>query len=496
MRKLFFVLMLLVGTRIETLAATKYAVPGGTGMACSTGSPCSLATMVTQLTPGDTGLLKNGTYSGTGTVLRLDATPITGNVVNGTAAETITLRAENPGMALILGNGAPGEVLKMINLAHWIIEDLRVENADNAAYTGSEASVLYCSPCTNVIIRKSIIRQPNTYGNNIALLIRGTNNLIEDNDVHRFHRNCVELYDSKTSNNVVRRNYCSQTLPDLSPGNDGPTDHFVAYDAPSNIWENNIAEYSGTGIKGSGFIAWARDNKYFGNIAIGLQNGMVLVASGSITTGADRYLVRHQVSINMTNYGLYLRSPINADVRSVTVHTSTTPDRGLNLNNRDSIPTTSATIRNVMLINTTGANSTAVGALVLSHSQEWGSSSSWAGGTSAVKSDSPPTPPGDVDPALGDCRVMVPDSSPFKHKGFNDEDVGANVLYVYENGELTHERLWDHHLSGPSRGKLLYGPAVIAGVNDSGTVRATVHERIGFGSSTCQFPFDYGVDRS
>jgi hypothetical protein len=194
----------------------------------------------------------------------------------------------------------------------------------------------------------------------------------------------------------------------------------------------------------------------------------------------------------MRQLGLFLRSPINADVKGLTAHTSRAPVRGLMLNDGDAAPSTSAIVRNTMLIDTTGASASGIDSLALSHSHEWGTSSSWASGMTG-KTHSPPSAPGDVDPNFGACRVFVPDGSPYKGAGLNGEDVGATVLYAYVNGVLTAEKLWDDSLAGASRGKLRFGPPVISGANDSstGNVRDTVHERLGFGNGSCFFPASY-----
>jgi hypothetical protein len=326
--------------------------------------------------------------------------------------------------------------------------------------------------------------------------ITGTNNLIEDNDILRFHRNGLELFGAGTRNNIVRGNYVGQTVDRLYSSPGAPNDGFVAYNSPNNIWENNIFEQTGSpggSTASNGFVAWAANNKYYGNLSIGAtSNAMVLVSKGDTTAGANNYVVRDQVSIGMRQIGLYLRSPINADVRGFTAHSSRTPNRGLALTDGDGAPSTSAIVRNMMLIDTTGASSSAIDSLSLSHSHEWGASSTWGPGTSG-RTSSPLSPPGDINPNFGACRVFVPDGNPYKRIGLNGEDVGATVLYAYVNGELTAEKLWDDNLTGASRGKLRFGPAVIPGANDAstGNVRDTVHQRLGFGNGSCVFPASY-----
>ncbi len=66
----------------------------------------------------------------------------------------------------------------------------------------------------------------------------------------------------------------------------------------------------------------------------------------------------------------------------------------------------------------------------------------------------------EVDPQLGTCRVFIPASSPLKGAGLNGQDIGANILFRYENGTLTRTALWDLD------GRFPCG-AEVAGVNDS-----------------------------
>ena len=47
-----------------------------------------------------------------------------------------------------------------------------------------------------------------------------------------------------------------------------------------------------------------------------------------------------------------------------------------------------------------------------------------------------------VDPQLGACKVLIPEGSPM-NGGKNRSDIGANVLYRYQNGDLTGKLLWD-----------------------------------------------------
>jgi hypothetical protein len=91
-----------------------------------------------------------------------------------------------------------------------------------------------------------------------------------------------------------------------------------------------------------------------------------------------------------------------------------------------------------------------------------------------------------VDPQLGACKVFVPEGSPMKRAGKNGADIGANILYRYQNGELTSQRLWDANTGRFSCG------AVIAGVNDiAGASCFDVNKRLDVDANGCSLPAGY-----
>ena len=83
------------------------------------------------------------------------------------------------------------------------------------------------------------------------------------------------------------------------------------------------------------------------------------------------------------------------------------------------------------------------------------SGGTWKSGTDQ-RSDCPPTPPGNVDPKIGACRVFIPAASPMKGMGKDidgdgkREDIGANVLYAYQDGALTSSPLWLKNATSPA----------------------------------------------
>ena len=91
------------------------------------------------------------------------------------------------------------------------------------------------------------------------------------------------------------------------------------------------------------------------------------------------------------------------------------------------------------------------------------------------------------DPIMGTCKVFIPNGSNLKGAGLGSADIGANVLYRYENGSLTNQPLWS-----PATGAFPCG-AIVAGVNDiPGQSCFDVNQRLNVNTNGCGFPSGYG----
>jgi len=79
--------------------------------------------------------------------------------------------------------------------------------------------------------------------------------------------------------------------------------------------------------------------------------------------------------------------------------------------------------------------------------------------------------------------VYLPPASPLRGAGAGARDVGAEVVYRYEGGLLTTERLWD-----AAAGTFPCG-ATVPGLNDDPTQSCVgVHQRLHVGSAGCPLP--------
>ncbi len=276
------------------------------------------------------------------------------------------------------------------------------------------------------------------------------------------------------------------------------------YPATDSIFENNIAEKSGesTGLEpllGHHSI----NNKFLGNIVFnGKYGGLVRGRTGG---QARDTLYRDHLTFDTNAVGLYFRGNRNSRCEQCTfinMSQGVAVDMAANVT---PIPPRSTYLTNTLVVRTTNR------AFVfdLTALEDWGCDHCAAMSTTGT-TFSPPIPQSNItNPVvtstnqMGSCRVWVPESATLlKRKGAGGKDIGAEVLYAYENGQLTNRKLWNTS----QQGKWLGGTgATIAGTNpyfDANTEvtnadidtrtnsAADVHTRLNIMSSQC-LPANY-----
>ncbi len=91
------------------------------------------------------------------------------------------------------------------------------------------------------------------------------------------------------------------------------------------------------------------------------------------------------------------------------------------------------------------------------------------------------------DPGFGPCRLWCPDGAACKGAASDGSDLGATILYRYENGKLTGNPLWDRET-----GAFLGAGAIVAGLNDvPGSSLFDVPKRLNVNQNGCRFPSGY-----
>src|SRR5579885_2163922 len=459
---------------------------------------------IPRLKPGKTLILLDGVYTKSTTGLPNINCALGGNAVNGTATQPITIIALHERQALLQSDGSVA-AFRMQNCSYWDVEGLRGESADlSSTNGGAQYSVFQIDNSNNINLRRLLAAHPNRYFNVHPYAISYSSNiLIEESEAYYFHRHGMSLY--RDHGIVARRNYVnSRSYADLpgctSTGGTSPycsripsrgDEGIVCYASDGCIVENSISE-------GNDQISVGRNgdtnppNKALGDISLnelsGLDNFSATANSTDISNGV---FYENDVIIGSTS-GLLESSVKNAIARNITLYKNGT---GLVASHFGSladnaIPGTSFTATNILSFNNTGA------AFCVNTNTYPGTSwlieysSTGGGGTSPSTSsqfqhmfNSAPTGMG-----LGanQCIVYVPSWSNMKGAGKNGADIGANIIYRYEDGILTDQKLWDQ-----TTGQFPCG-ATIKGVNDDATFPnsscVNVHKRLNVGVNGCPIP--------
>ena len=476
----------------------------------------TFAKAIPALNPGDTLILRDGTYTYANNGQFQANCAIGGNAKNGSVASPITIRAENERKAFIQGTGAIGpsgtaSPFRISDCSSWVIEGLRIENQDNSAYTSSGANIVWFSASSNIIFRKNLLRNPNRYGNNDAIeFTRSSNNiLVEDNELYYFHRNGIGSSCDTCNHITVRRNYVNSLGAKTSTVFLGPNDGIITYWGDDYIFENNIVEGGELCISINGL----RDKSY-GNICMNSIGLYVSHGSSEGTLAAIDSVIKDHVSVNAS--GVVLRTAQNAIIEGLSAIGTSNGFAADNPSDARRVPndncvyggrrgadaacihnhTPGFILRNALSVMTTPTTKTSFivtnadefsqRTIEYSHGWRTDGGTVWGSGTE-LRTNSPPTPPGNVDPQLGSCRVFIPDSSPMKRAGKNGADIGANVLYAYENGVLTTKKLWN-----PTTGEWAFKGAIVPGINDvPGQSLFDVHQRLNVNANGCNLPASY-----
>jgi hypothetical protein len=471
------------------LATTYFISPNGSDSSSGTSSSAPLGTFanaISKLRPGDTLILRDGMYSLANS--GLPAIDCARNAQNGANGAPITVRAENERQAFIKGDGSV-DTLEIRNCSYWTVEGLHVESADNSSsrYVGGVVST-YGSD--HLVIRRLLLAYPNRWVNvHLLQMVNTSYSLVEENEGYHYHRH--GLSSGGGDHNIFRRNYVNgRDYPTIPEGYSGYLGYggeegiCLAYPGSYNTAENNIID------TGGGYTQHASGpnigNRYFGNIAIGTGLLLDTRGTGLELMPQDSY-IENLIITNSQNWtSVYFRGTkntrcVNCTVLSATPYGGFGADPGSSPYLGDGSP--SAYIENSLAaFNTTfGFGMFQQASWSVDYSNSYGNSPDFYPYDSHVSNSM------SIDPKLGSCKAWIPDSSPMKRAGRGGADIGANVLYRYQDGVLTNQPLWN-----PSTGAFTCG-AIVAGLNDvPGKSCFDVHARLNINRNGCPFPAGYG----
>jgi hypothetical protein len=502
----FLVASMLSLISLHAGAATYYVTPAN-----------SLSAAIASLYPGDTLILKDGIYSSI-------AINCSSGVRKGTALAPITIRAENERKAFIKSDGSR-DALRMSYCSYWNIEGLRVESQDNPNST--YGAVLIVEQSDHVNLRRIIGAHNNRYGNTHIISLNNVSYaLIEECEAYYYHRHAFSA--GSSSHIIFRRNFGnSRGYADLRTGDpmypsgtapkDGRVSHsnsadegdegITFYWTSDSIAENNIVEHS------EGVQATGKRNKLLGNVSLegdvgisfahNCQDSGDVQRCGDAATAdelAEDNLAEHNLSVNSEIYGAACDS-WNCTIKNMTVigaevwgfisrdrlSDSGAPGYDTSFNLSNSLFWNSARGIEVAVVREPVVSWLVEYSNIVANSvydfYPYETPSDTSGHIQASMS----VVPTGIGLGFGQCMVFIPSSSNMKGRGKNGADIGANILYRYQDGVLTNQTLWN-----PTTGEFPHG-AIVPGLNDvSGSSAFDVHKRLNVNYNGCSLPAGYG----
>ena len=457
---------------------------------------------IPELDPGDTLIVMNGTYSvaaGTG----LPSISCGTNANNGTEAQPITIQAQNERAPLLESTGDDNTAFRMSGCSYWNVHGLRGKSADLATGDGGKQhSVFEISASNHIKLQRLLATHNNRYFNSQAISVGNSSySLVEECEAYYFHRHGISIY--RSDHITVRRCYVnSRGYSDIAEGcpshagAEGLGDEGMTfYQTTDSINENCISE-------GNEFFGNSgQRNQYLGSIALNNLYGFVVghhAADGYMEARDNNYI--NNVALGSTYHGFLTQSDVNCFVDHLTsMNNGQNVYYGLYSNNkysdnRSSDPAVtwmvypSLAVQNTLFLNNGDygirVNEDHVEDYVyrkFEYLNSYGHDvDNYGGGLTPSKPEDVLTELSEDDPQMGNCIVFIPTGTPMKGAGKYGEDIGANILYRYENGILINQLLWN-----AGTGAFPCG-ATVSGLNDvAGSSCINVHERLNVNANGC-----------
>jgi hypothetical protein len=452
------------------------------------------------LEPGATLVLMDGTYTGptTGYLRAFCGT----KVANGTAAQPITVRAQNERRAFLKGDGS-GPPVELSGCTSWILDGLRAEGADVPNEMGDEPGsvVVVTNGCADVLLRRLLAAKPNRYLTASAYVIghAAANITVEECEALDFHYYGFHAFD--TQHAVFRRSYAhSRDVPDIAGGT--PTANttmgdggFLFTKSSNSVMENCIAErvadgftLAGSRIVMGGKVQPQRD-QILGCMANDVARaGFVLESRCNSTkpcNQGDQIVSDPLLSNDVVHHaalGVLAAGGVRIQIENASIFDVS--DTGIAFGqSAENTGLASSAFARASVVTTTQSTYgfRAMGQVDWSFSRcnAFGPTTPFAPRDAHVVNST------EIDPQMAGCLVVVPDGSPLKNAGTAGAAIGANVVYRIEDGQVTPAKLWDQ-----TTGAFPCG-ATVPGVND--TARADVScvgvaARLHVGAMGCAIP--------
>ncbi|MGH9369391.1 MAG: hypothetical protein ACRD3M_17185 [Thermoanaerobaculia bacterium] len=511
-------------------AATFYLSPGGSdsNTGTSTDSPWKTWKRVFRtaeqggpvLRPGDKLLLLDGEYTRSETgLLYANCGGPTPNANSGTAGARITIQSLQERGAHLIGDGS-ADTFRLKSCRYYDVIGIYAESADNPHNFTTGQPFRFdgtpTAPGGHIAVRRCLARRNNRYANAHVFSFLGTagashdHNVFEENECYDFFLKCVLFWHSR--HNIARRNYGNSRFYGDLPGScpQGPQppkpkcsgnptrggELISCYPCGESLFENNISEGQGAGftIDPAYTPGYGRKNRYYGNVSlneiIGFKSNSRSDSSGFMPRNTE---IRDFVVLGHTSVGVWSRTSYETRVDHTSVFPNGERAQGYVADNFGG--RTQHAGDGVYSVFIANSFSKPIGKGLfgtnIQSQAEWSLRYVWASGHRT--NFSPPLGHANIihsattDPGVGPCRLWIPDGAAARGAASDGGDLGATILYRYEDGALTDEPLWD-----PKSGAFLGAGARVAGVNDAaGASLFDVNTRLNVNWNGCRFPAGY-----
>ncbi len=436
---------------ISAYAAEYYIAPNGSDSQSGTNTSAPLATFshaMTKLQPGDTLYLMDGTYFQS---LKITASGMPGNPVK--------VKALNDGKAIIDGQKQRiscqvpriGEDKSRHQRHDIVIEGIRCQNSSNTAVI-----IEYADRVT--LRRVSAYNAMNTGGNYVVMSINFSDDvLVEDCVATGTGRKPFNIY---ASNNTIFRRSWGKWMGYNDP-NFTYYEGLSVYGSWNSLIENVILtkdQNSDKKVAGmfvgvqpyNGDLEAGNDNKFYGNVVYGMSTWGYGVQSNLHGIHGNRFY--HNAAID-NKYGFFQRADSDFKAENFTIVGTTEQSFSVNeqatasgYSSKDNDFALKGSLRNSILAYATRGLSVQSSENFVSFDHRYNDLFSLVTpyyGIARKNTGEINTYPGfDTSKYGKGGYLFVPESSAVKNAGENAGQMGAEVLYRYENGTLTNQPLW------------------------------------------------------
>jgi hypothetical protein len=416
---------------------------------------------VGRLVPGDVLVLEDGVYGPDHG--RIDVNCANGQV-SGTQDQPIRIVALSERLAEVDGDGQQPTAMIEGGCQWWTIEGLHLESTTVTSPT--IAQPLEIDGSTNIVARRLLVRHNNADTNSAVLQVYNSSHiLVEECEAYDYTLGGIAV--ANGSDITIRRNF-------VALGHDSG---FSTWGTMNARFENNMDDGGGGFSIDDGYGDDTVDTFVLGNVARGNDFGLISSIFDTTTNHNIGLQIADHVSVDSTDYGYYLRSNEQASCTRCTAL-----DSAMVGWDADELPNQPQIMGSSSCTSCLMVNDGNTGFDIHAQRAGWSITSSNAfGNTTNFEPTGVPelVNPNEVDPALGGCQVYAPSGSPMA-----TANVGAQILYRYVDGALTHTPLWH-----PITGAFACG-AVVPGINDDpATSCVGLSRRLHVGTADCSLPY-------